>query len=74
MDEVVILELGAEAGGLTLHGRKAINGQWEFRSESAESSWSMLDEEEGTPTLHTDKEPVWVRSWAEAVALLDRNR
>jgi hypothetical protein len=61
---------------VTLWGRVAHGEHWEFRRASADSSWSMLDDEEGCDTVQSPaSEPVlvWVATWSEAVTLLDRN-
>lgn len=72
MGEVVIVHVGGAGGEVKLLGRRGTNRQWEFCRVSTDSSWAMLDEEmdlNPTPT----PEPIWVATWDEAVALLDRN-
>jgi hypothetical protein len=74
MDETVIVQVGGEGGDITLWGRAGQVDTWEFRRASSDSSWSMLDDEEGCETTpRPAPEPVWVASWTEAIALLDRN-
>jgi hypothetical protein len=74
MEETVIVEVGGEGGSVTLLGRRGEDLQWQFHRTSTDSSWSMLDEEEGCDTSSRPApEPVWVGSWTEAIALLDRN-
>jgi len=70
MSDTIILKVGAEGGGITLYGRRNANQKWEFR-RVANDSWVLpdvvLNLYPPTPV------PVWVKTWKEAVTLLDRN-
>ena len=72
MDETIIVHVGGEGGGIKLFGRRGANMQWEFRRTSSDSSWAMLDEELD-PNPPPPPAPIWVPTWNEAIALLDRN-
>ena len=61
----VILDIGAEGGGLTLFGRRTPAG-WEFMRELVDHSAAMLDE----PTIHHRSEVV--NTLEEGLCLLDR--
>ena len=69
MDEAVIVQVGGEGGGITLFGRLS-NEQWEFRRSSSDASLALTDEEQASRPM---PDPVWVKTWAEGMALLDRN-
>jgi len=70
-DETLIVHVGAEGGDVKLLGRRGVDLQWEFRQITTDSSWSMLDEEvDPDPAAPSDL--VWVATWAEAMAALDR--
>jgi hypothetical protein len=71
MDETIIVRVGGEGGAITLFGRQNGTQAWEFRRASSDSSW-MLDEEMD-PNPPPAPAPVWVKTWNEAVTLLDRN-
>jgi hypothetical protein len=72
MGETIIVQVGGEGGDITLFGRRIGNEQWVFRRSSSDSSWSMIDEaRDADPGPAPD--PVWVKTWNEAIALLDRN-
>jgi hypothetical protein len=71
VDETIIVQVGGEGGAITLFGRRE-NGQWQFRRSSSDSSWAMIDEEvDSSPQPAPD--PTWVKTWSEAIALLDRS-
>jgi hypothetical protein len=71
MDHPVIVEVGAEGGGVALLGRLDVNQDWEFRLSSTDESLTILgDEVETRPS--SPHESDWVLTWPEAVALLDR--
>ena len=72
MGETIIVQVGGEGGDITLFGRRNVYKQWVFRRSSSDSSWSMIDEaRDADPGPPPD--PVWVKTWNEAIALLDRN-
>jgi hypothetical protein len=71
MVDSVLVQLGGGGGDITLFGRRE-NGQWEFRRSMSDSSWAMIDEELDSDTQPVP-EPTWVKTWSEAIALLDRN-
>jgi hypothetical protein len=69
-DEAIIVHVGAEGGDVKLVGRRTAESAWEFRQITNDSSWAMLDEEmEPNPPAPI---PIWVSTWGEAMALLDR--
>jgi hypothetical protein len=69
-DEAIIVQVGAEGGDVKLLGRRSEQLRWEFRRVTADSSWSMLDEDLD-PNPPPAPNPVWVATWGEAIALLD---
>jgi len=66
-----IVELAGEGGGLRLLGRRVSGGSWAFQLLSLDGWPALLDEESAASVFH---ESHWVRSWMEAVRLLDRYR
>jgi hypothetical protein len=83
--EEVIFEVLGEGGGVKLVGRRQSGRDgWDYRRQVQEMSYAMYgtdDEEEtqddeSSPAVKTPaKQPelVWVATWAEAMALMDRN-
>jgi hypothetical protein len=70
-DDIIIVHVGAEGGDVKLVGRRTMEGSWEFRQITNDSSWAML-EEEMDPNPPPEPTPIWVSTWGEAMALLDR--
>jgi hypothetical protein len=70
-DGIIIVHVGAEGGGVKLVGRRIAKCGWEFRRITNDSSWAMLDEEMD-PNPPSAPTPIWVSTWGEAMALLDR--
>jgi hypothetical protein len=70
-----ILEVGAEGGSITLKGRRASMGGWQFRVITSESAlWDMLDEEPPDSTTEggTPLGAPWIDSWRGALVDLGR--
>jgi hypothetical protein len=66
-----IIELAGEGGGLRLLGRRVSGGSWAFQLLSLDGWPALLDEESAASIF---RESHWVKSWLEAVRLLDRYR
>jgi len=64
-----LIELASEGGGLRLLGRRVSGGSWAFQMLSLDGWPALLDEESAASVFH---ESHWVRTWAEALRLLDR--
>jgi hypothetical protein len=74
VQEVIVVKVGGEGGGMTLIGRQPdLTELWEFRVEGSSSCAAILDEEDGGAAMppRQPREPVWVPTLAEAVAMLD---
>jgi hypothetical protein len=67
----VIVSIGAEGGSITLFRHQDRNLDWHFARGVKDQTPTFLTEEDGAgPAIqHTSD---WVKSWPEAVALLDR--
>lgn len=76
-EEVTVLRIAGEGGGITLLGRRKADGSgWEFARKTVDHSMAMLGTDEGEEG-QADPEykaptPVWVGGWREAMGLLDR--
>lgn len=68
---VLILRVGAEGGDISLYGRRDSDGHWCFRQTVKDQTPMPLDEQEDD--AGTEKESIWVRSWSDAMRLLDRH-
>ena len=72
-DIVVILEVGAEGGAVTLVGRRVESGEWQFARITDDQTEALFGESgvEVTPppALESLK---WVDSWEEGLRLMDR--
>jgi len=67
----VILQILAEGGSVTLFGLRDLRGGWQFARELTDATRTMLDEaDQGEAKVQSRSD--WVRTWAEAMALLDR--
>lgn len=64
-DQVQLVIAGVEGGGVTLYGRRTSNG-WRYRVSYVDQTPLMLDEPE------IRREYLWVESWEEALAEMDR--
>jgi hypothetical protein len=75
--EEVIFEVMGEGGGVKLVGRRRPGGEgWEYRRVAREMSYADYGEEgeaHATTVPALPEEPVWVSTWSEALALMDRN-
>jgi hypothetical protein len=70
---VVLLQVGAAGGSVTLVGRKAGATTWQFVRITVDQSEDLLGEADGKvpgPPAPTALE--WVASWDEALRLMDR--
>ena len=67
----VILKVLAEGGSITLFGLRGSRGGWHYARALADATPAMLDEEDGGGKAIQSKGE-WVRTWLEAMALLDR--
>jgi hypothetical protein len=66
-----IIDLASEGGGLRLLGRRVSGGSWAFQLLSLDGWPALLDEESAASVF---RESHWVKTWAEALRLLDRYR
>lgn len=67
----VIIRILTEGGALTLFGQKDSQGAWHFCRSVNDQAPTLLDPQDGRgePIQHTSG---WVKTWPEAMALLDR--
>src|SRR5450631_2586540 len=61
----LIVEVGAEGGGITLYGKR-VDGAWSFAREIVDQTPHLLDEAEILGSSNV------VTGWVEALALLDK--
>jgi hypothetical protein len=69
---LVVLEVGAEGGSVTLIGRENDDGEWRFARITIDQSWALFGEVDvpiNAPDL-TSLE--WVDGWAAGLSLMDR--
>ena len=69
--DVVIVRVGAEGGDLTLYGRKSVDRTWSYRLEIEDQTHTFITDQ-GSGEATTSRGSPWVRSWPEALELLDR--
>jgi hypothetical protein len=73
----VIIAVGAEGGSITLFGQKDEFGQrdaqgaWRFSRAVLDQTYTFLSEEDG-PGPEINHSSDWVRTWPEAMILMDR--
>lgn len=76
MKEAVIFEVAGEGGSVKLVGRRRLGAEgWEYRRSINEMTMAQygLEEDSAPANPAPWPEPKWVLSWAEALALMDRN-
>lgn len=66
----IILQVLAEGGAVTLFGHRDSRGDWQFARGVDDSTAATLDEEDGGEAVQ--EKTGWVKTWGEALALLDR--
>jgi hypothetical protein len=64
-----LIELAGEGGGLRLLGRRVSGGSFMFQLLSLDGWPALLDEESAASVF---RESHWVKTWPEALRLLDR--
>jgi hypothetical protein len=65
------VRMGAEGGSITLVGQKNSRGGWRYARAVTDHTLTLLDEPDGGGSTSNSMTP-WVKTWSEAVALLDR--
>jgi hypothetical protein len=67
----VIVDIPAEGGSITLYGRKDSKGEWIYSRGVNDQTPTLLNDDDGggSAIAHSS---AWVKSWPEALALLDR--
>ena len=72
---VLVLEVGAEGGSLTLVGRPVAGGQWQFARVTDDQTEALFGDSGAEITAPPAVKPEdWVENWAEALRLMDRYR
>jgi hypothetical protein len=69
---LVVLEVGAEGGSLTLIGRDSDDGAWRFARITDDQTWALFGDEDVPITAPDLTSLVWVDSWEEGLSLMDR--
>jgi hypothetical protein len=69
---VVVLEVGAEGGSVTLIGREGADGAWRFARITIDQSWELFGDEDVPITAPDLTSLVWVDSWEAGLNLMDR--
>ena len=70
---VVLLKVGAVGGSVTLVGRPAVTGEWQFARITVDQLEDLLGEAGAKTTGPPELTPLeWVNGWDEALRLLDR--
>ena len=69
---VVVLEVGAEGGSLTLVGRESADGAWRFARITDDQSEALFGEVDVPITAPDFTSLVWVDSWEAGLKLMDR--
>lgn len=64
----VVLKVGAEGGDVTLVGRQALNGAWQFARATEDQTEFLL----GDADAIWCSESAWVDGWEAALTLMDR--
>ena len=69
---VVVLEVGAEGGSLTLIGRESDDGAWRFARVTDDQSEALFGETDVPITAPDLSALTWVDSWEAGLKLMDR--
>ena len=69
---LVVLEVGAEGGSVTLIGREGADGAWRFARITIDQSWALLGEADVPITAPDLTSLVWVDGWEAGLTLMDR--
>jgi hypothetical protein len=70
---VVVLEVGAEGGAVTLFGRPIAGGRWQFARLTDDQTEALFGDSGAELTAPPAVKPEdWVENWAEALRLMDR--
>jgi len=69
---VVVLEVGAEGGSLTLIGRENDDGAWRFARITIDQTEALFGEVDVPTTAPDFATLVWVDGWEAGLALMDR--
>ena len=69
---VVVLEVGAEGGSVTLIGREDETDEWRFARITIDQSWALLGEADVEITAPDLTSLVWVDGWEAGLTLMDR--
>ena len=69
---VVVLEVGAEGGSLTLIGREGEDGAWRFARITDDQTWALFGETDVPVTAPDFSTIAWVDGWEAGLSLMDR--
>ena len=69
---LVVLEVGAEGGSLTLIGREVEDGAWRFARITDDQTWALFGDEDVPVTAPDLTSLTWVDSWEAGLKLMDR--
>jgi hypothetical protein len=67
---MVIVLIGAEGGSIALIGERAANGNWRYQRALVDQTLTFLSADEAGPEIRDASG--WVKTWAEALNLLDQ--
>ena len=69
---LVVLEVGAEGGSVTLIGREGTDGAWQYARITIDQSEALFGETDVTVTAPDLTSLVWVDGWEAGLSLMDR--
>lgn len=69
---LVVLEVGAEGGSVTLIGREDEDGEWQFARITVDQTEALFGDEDVPITAPGLTSLVWVDGWEAGLSLLDR--
>ncbi len=69
---LVVLEVGAEGGSLTLIGRENDDGTWRFARITNDQTWALFGDEDVPVTVPDLTSLTWVDDWEAGLRLMDR--
>jgi hypothetical protein len=69
---LVVLEVGAEGGSVTLIGRERADGEWRFARITVDQTEALFGDEDVPITAPDLTSLVWVDGWEAGLTLMDR--
>lgn len=69
---LVMLEVGAEGGSVTLIGREGADGAWRYARITNDQTWALFGDEDVPITAPDLTSLVWVEGWEAGLSLMDR--